>query len=712
MLSTRKRAATGSQLRAAEHSLASVSERHRKLEEAATQEKQQLRHDKHELERMLRQRDDELQTRTQLAAKELGAKLSTELKSAKGQLEKLRTELRRSEARTASLTSELSKFRADGAAQASAIEQLQAELARSALRTRELELSLTSARSDVLEKDAALQLAQSRLDAALEDVEWHKQQLVHQTNQLQLVEAKLSRSVAADDDEAQRRRQLDESNWHQRVAGLEHALAAEKQAVASLQEQHDRSVASEKERAEHAVAQCRAVTEELEVANLCLLERKRQREHDSQAFSDEKQALEFRITALMVEVGRLQQHDVLHRDATDTDPERQRLELEVERLREQLQCAREQVDATQRSAQHQIEDATARADRECLEIASTTRAAAEREIRELQTAANRAEVAELEVRHALESLADERDLLLQRVQALERAMPRSSAALSETRVELQRARQRIASLEEKLSLSEASRTKDVDSKLAQLSARERKATDEHKYGVLSTALSQSLVAEVAVLTPAHGCLASVLGRSRSSAMSSVARRRSSRAPSTQSAKRKRRSRRQERQYTTRSAWSDKSSLCSCSASDCSSSSCRSSRPRSRAPQPHMGDRTRVQACQGTTEARTAISMARHSPSSCTCSSTSTPTRGAACTRSGSTSSKRSTTPTGSSCTCGIAWKSSASWMHEEQPRAVVLLHLPLVLLLREAVLRPRSILLLHRSTVAAYRVVLLRLSAV
>lgn len=128
----------------------------------------------------------------------------------------------------------------------------------------------------VLELKQSLQQAEARAVTLAHELERQRAVSRHQENQVQLLEGKLSRSIALDADEWQRKRQEEESTWHQQLAALEHALAVARQQSAALQQQLDREKAAAKETAEHAVARARALSEELTTANLCIAERKKQ----------------------------------------------------------------------------------------------------------------------------------------------------------------------------------------------------------------------------------------------------------------------------------------------------------------------------------------------------------------------------------------------------------------------------------------------------
>lgn len=463
----------GAQLATAAKALSAATERYNALEESAALETHQLRRDNQEFENLLRRKDEELQRKKQSASTELQVKAARQLQLATEQVEKLKADLTRSGQKQIGLATELETFKLQHTV---VVEDLRVELSDLSRQMREQAFELAKAQKSVEERDMNLQLAANRLRASVEEVERQKTQLVHQENQLALLESKLSRSIPVDDEEMQRRRQHDESNWNQRLAALEHALAAEKQTMSLLKEQQRTSISIEREKAAHAVARAKAVAEELEVANLCLAERKKQREQEKKAFDDEKQELRDRITSLAKEIESLQRQSANSEEVGN----RKCLEFEIDRLSEQLRIARHETETIQREARKRVEEVAEQTKKIQLEYEASRKVEMEQEISKHKSAASLAERAELEVRHALETLMEERDFLAHKVQSMERATPRSTSALSETRVELQKAKQKIAVLEEKLARGDTSRSKDVEGKIAQLSARERRSAEEQK----------------------------------------------------------------------------------------------------------------------------------------------------------------------------------------------------------------------------------------
>jgi hypothetical protein len=93
-----------------------------------------------------------------------------------------------------------------------------------------------------------------------------------------------------------------EGAWRAKVQALEHALA---QGVAKLHAEHERfelALHYERDQRAHLTQRVTALTTELETANLCLAERKRQREIESGAFEDRERRAALAIAQLTNEV--------------------------------------------------------------------------------------------------------------------------------------------------------------------------------------------------------------------------------------------------------------------------------------------------------------------------------------------------------------------------------------------------------------------------
>ncbi|EQC35978.1 hypothetical protein SDRG_06720 [Saprolegnia diclina VS20] len=93
-----------------------------------------------------------------------------------------------------------------------------------------------------------------------------------------------------------------------KVAALEAALAQAMAACQAAQDQGDLALAHEKELHAHALANAKAVSDELETANLCLAERKRQRDADQLAFEEREARAARNIAQLTQEVTLLRSH--------------------------------------------------------------------------------------------------------------------------------------------------------------------------------------------------------------------------------------------------------------------------------------------------------------------------------------------------------------------------------------------------------------------
>ncbi|KAG3250738.1 hypothetical protein PI124_g4634 [Phytophthora idaei] len=405
-------------------SLASTIERYRYLENAASQEKTQLRRDKQELERLIRLKEDEVGQRQAQATAKAEAQAQTQLKLVTKQLNQAQQVLD-------TLRLDLKAAQTDNKQIQGTIRDLHHDLKVRNEDVERLNSNLDAANTTAENKTRSLQQTKARIEASAQEIERQKTLLEEQAQQIQTLEAKLSRSVPVDDEELQSRQQREESAWHQRVSALEHALVAERQNTALFREQQRKAVLMEQEKAAHAVEQAQAVAAELATANLCLLERKRQRDQEQKAFEEKLKEYTDRVVNLSSE-----------KDA---------LQREIEALRsqyQQLQQVKEQSGYEAAAIEKKLQE----------ELAS--------------------------VRQELKNLTEIRDNL-DRVLAHALAPPRGKpgrhhASLSELRVELQKAKQKIAALEEQLSRNGSIRTSEIDGKLAQLSARERRVVEEQR----------------------------------------------------------------------------------------------------------------------------------------------------------------------------------------------------------------------------------------
>ncbi|KDO30006.1 hypothetical protein SPRG_05195 [Saprolegnia parasitica CBS 223.65] len=93
-----------------------------------------------------------------------------------------------------------------------------------------------------------------------------------------------------------------------KVASLEAALAQAGAACQAAHDQGDLALAHEKELHAHALATAKAISDELETANLCLAERKRQRDADQRAFEEREARAARSIAQLTQEVTLLRSH--------------------------------------------------------------------------------------------------------------------------------------------------------------------------------------------------------------------------------------------------------------------------------------------------------------------------------------------------------------------------------------------------------------------
>ncbi|KAE9236662.1 hypothetical protein PF002_g11166 [Phytophthora fragariae] len=410
-----------------QNSLASMVEQYRSLEDSANSEKVQLRRDKLELERLMRLKEDEIgQRRTQITAK-----AEAQAQAATVQLQLVTTQLNQAQQALDELRLELKTTRTDTKQAQGTVRSLHHDLKVRNEDVERLTAKLAAVTTTSESKTALLQQSEARIEVTSKELERQQVLLEEQAHHVQLLEAKLSRSVPVDDEELQSRQQREESAWHQRVSALEHALVAERQNTALFREQQRKALAMEQEKAVHAVEQAQAVAAELATANLCLLERKRQREQEQKTSEEKLKEYTDRVASL----------------SSDRDD----LERELDALRrqhEQLRLRNER----------------------CTEEATTTKKVLQEEL--------------ASVKDELKNLTEIRENL-DRALAHALASPRGKSvrhqtSLSELRAELQKAKQKITTLEEQLSHHSSIRTSEIESKLAQLSARERRVAEEQR----------------------------------------------------------------------------------------------------------------------------------------------------------------------------------------------------------------------------------------
>ncbi|ETM36295.1 hypothetical protein L914_16966 [Phytophthora nicotianae] len=383
-------------------SLALTIERYHSLEQAASQEKTQLRRDKQELERLIRLKEDEVSQRQAKAT----AKAEAEAQSAQTQLNLVTKQLNQAQQVLDTFRLDLKAAQTDNKQVQGTIRDLHHDLKVRNEDVERLSSKLTASNTNAENKTRLLQQTEARIEASSKEIERQQTLLEDQAHQIHELEAKLSRSVPVDDEELQNRQQREESAWHQRVSALEHALVAERQQTALFREQQRKALLMEQEKATHAVEQAQAVAAELATANLCLLERKRQREQEQKAFEEKLTEYGDRIADL-------------HPTKNESAVNEKTLQEEVVAVKEELK--------------------------------------------------NLTEIRENLDRELAYALATPRG-----------KSARHHANISELRVELQKAKQKIAALEEQLSHNGSIRTSEIDGKLAQLSARERRVAEEQR----------------------------------------------------------------------------------------------------------------------------------------------------------------------------------------------------------------------------------------
>ncbi|TMW66477.1 hypothetical protein Poli38472_004242 [Pythium oligandrum] len=460
-----------SQLRELEDALQTARERSRSIEEKADREKSELRRDRLTLEQQLRRKEDELR---ELATRSRNANDQT-IKRLQEELGLTASKLQTSELNRRKAMSELEAVREERRRDSSVSIQRSNDIKTAALKIEELSTSLQSTESAKVAHENTVAQLTLQIDQARAEAERKADKVHHLENQLQLLETRLSHSVSVNEQELAKRQQQEESAWHQKLAEAEHAVALERQQLTTYKEQHRAAIEREREKAEHALAQVRTVTVELDAANLCLAERKKQREREQAEFTHERERLTRQIMVLTKEVDVLKAQMKQTQDQSSQGAGFQtdllRLQKELGEAKEESVRVKREAVARERELHREIDAQREQFEDSChkirLEETANTEILAERV---------RAEQAQLQTK--LTALLEERDTLLLRLQT-ERGTPRGSMALSEARVELQKAKQKIATLEEKLVSYEGSRSKD-DTKQVQLMTRERRLQEDQK----------------------------------------------------------------------------------------------------------------------------------------------------------------------------------------------------------------------------------------
>lgn len=439
--------------------VAATENKLRSLDTTSSEEKAQLRREKLELEDALQRKRREFDSSSMEASANTERKLSelaAQVRRIKEEYANAQLMLQKSQAEVAALQTEIEDMRRAKSHLNETVQTQQIRLRELEQQLAENSTSATTATQQLQRKEKILEQSEARLAAAMDELERLRKSAHHHENQVQLLEEKLSRSITVDDDEWQRRRQQEESTWNQQVTSLEHALASERQNRLLLQDQHSKALEMAREKTEHAVTQAQAVSEELATANLCLAERKRQRERDQSEW-------EAKITALTGELARVKQE----------------LSDECSRqLAEQAKMHAQELEKWKHAPQPQAETVHS---------------------------------VDLELKNELLSLHHERDEMAGRIASLEHALATAEATISalslasrapaeeaippssnigsprtqahvaaELRVELQRAKQKIAALEAKAGKHDSARAKDADGKMALLNARERRASEDQK----------------------------------------------------------------------------------------------------------------------------------------------------------------------------------------------------------------------------------------
>ncbi|ETV81565.1 hypothetical protein, variant [Aphanomyces astaci] len=144
-----------------------------------------------------------------------------------------------------------------------------------------------------------------------------------------------------------------ETTWLQQIATLEHALAQARAKLDAEREKFHLELQAERDRVHHVVTQAKSVADELETANLCLAERKRQREADQDAFEAREKRAAAAIARLTEELQELQQHKA-PASKRNWDAECRQLHQHNDELAAQVRGLKEQVDVLSKKKEEDL----------------------------------------------------------------------------------------------------------------------------------------------------------------------------------------------------------------------------------------------------------------------------------------------------------------------------------------------------------------------
>ncbi|KAF0720260.1 Aste57867_447 [Aphanomyces stellatus] len=160
-----------------------------------------------------------------------------------------------------------------------------------------------------------------------------------------------------------------ETAWLTKIAALEAALA---QASAKLEAERDKSalaLRTEADRVRHVMTQAKSVADELETANLCLAERKRQRDSETQAFEDRERRAAAAIAELTAQVTRLRRDEETNASGNiDLETECRQLHKHNDELVKQMEKMKEKHDVTVSELQLLLQDARNKANEAALAL--------------------------------------------------------------------------------------------------------------------------------------------------------------------------------------------------------------------------------------------------------------------------------------------------------------------------------------------------------
>jgi chromosome segregation ATPase len=190
---------------------------------------------------------------------------------------------------------DLNRFQHENTVLLKRLEKIQNEFDLCQSQKNTLNCDLAIANAAVEGKDLLLTQSEDKLIRLQEEKNRLCNQIVHLENQMQLLEFKLT---------TMNQKEVEQKDWHEKVSTLQHDLSFQQAKTIALKEEQTKAIANAQEKVDHAEKCMKSMQEELQTANLCLFERKRQLElllQEKNNLQDNNQRLTFELNQLTLQ---------------------------------------------------------------------------------------------------------------------------------------------------------------------------------------------------------------------------------------------------------------------------------------------------------------------------------------------------------------------------------------------------------------------------